>query len=634
MKRIFLILFAVLLTGGMMLQAAPVSESRAREVAMKVLAAQPATKASSGDVKLIWNGEDAATKAATQPAFYVFGRDGGGFVIVAGDDNVQPVLAISETNEFKVEGMPENVKWWMDNMKYYVRNMLPTQQVREQWAQFAETKGDPGPLPGTITDKHEKLTPTWDQGNNDPVYFGEGQHIFNAMCPLDLNGTDLSITGCVAVALGEVITYQSGQDGVTMPTSGSGDVGGYSVGSGFVAPAAYTLGTVYDWANLRTLMTVDDVKDAKTAGKTALLANLGQLLADLGAMAKASYSANGTGASTDNAISGLMTHMGFNKSAYLALASSYSPREWISKLKTELNNRPLIYSGQTAGDAGHSFVFDGYGKYGTDDVFHVNFGWGGMCNGYYYFTNLDAGGGHDYSYVGEAFFDFYPKAESSYTYALQFDNSFVGVPGLAYDDPFSLTARFVITLGLKNVGTTTYSGKLAAKLVAKDGTPKYDFDIYINPGLGWTDEVTVSGVVYKQLYIELPSESTVQFGDKIVIYCTTDAEKSIGSLAPVRHRLDGTVVNELPVMPAAFIKVNPLGYSVNDYFQLQLANYDYAYDATEWTITNMSGGAPVVKQQSDWEYQFTQAGTYKIEAAVAPYGGAVVETIVTYVVVD
>ena len=48
----------------------------------------------------------------------------------------------------------------------------------------------------------------------------------------------------------------------------------------------------------------------------------------------------------------------------------------------------------------------------------------------------------------------------------------------------------------------------------------------------------------------------------------------------------------------------------------------------------MSGGAPVVKQQSDWEYQFTQAGTYKIEAAVAPYGGAVVETIVTYVVVD
>ena len=459
--------------------------------------------------------------------------------------------------------------------------MLPTQQVREQWAQFAETKGDPGPLPGTITDKHEKLTPTWDQGNNDPVYFGEGQHIFNAMCPLDLNGTDLSITGCVAVALGEVITYQSGQDGVTMPTSGSGDVGGYSVGSGFVAPAAYTLGTVYDWANLRTLMTVDDVKDAKTAGKTALLANLGQLLADLGAMAKASYSANGTGASTDNAISGLMTHMGFNKSAYLALASSYSPREWISKLKTELNNRPLIYSGQTAGDAGHSFVFDGYGKYGTDDVFHVNFGWGGMCNGYYYFTNLDAGGGHDYSYVGEAFFDFYPKAESSYTYALQFDNSFVGVPGLAYDDPFSLTARFVITLGLKNVGTTTYSGKLAAKLVAKDGTPKYDFDIYINPGLGWTDEVTVSGVVYKQLYIELPSESTVQFGDKIVIYCTTDAEKSIGSLAPVRHRLDGTVVNELPVMPAAFIKVNPLGYSVNDYFQLQLANYDYAYDATE-----------------------------------------------------
>ncbi|MBQ4022126.1 MAG: Spi family protease inhibitor, partial [Bacteroidales bacterium] len=82
----------------MTLQAGPVSADRALEVAKKALP-QPATKA-SGDLKLIWNGENAATKAAGQPAFYVFGRDAGGFVIIAGDDNVQPVLAISETNEF------------------------------------------------------------------------------------------------------------------------------------------------------------------------------------------------------------------------------------------------------------------------------------------------------------------------------------------------------------------------------------------------------------------------------------------------------------------------------------------------------------------------------------------------------
>ena len=632
MKRFLLLLMSILLTGGTLLQAEPVSESRAREIAMKVLAAQPATKAASGDVKLIWNGEDAATKAATQPAFYVFGRDGGGFVIVAGDDNVQPVLAISETNEFKVEGMPENVKWWMDNMKYYVRNMLPTQQVREQWAQFAETKS--GPLPETVTDKHEKLTATWDQGNADLVYYK--QRVFNKFCPTVTSGepakTDTCITGCVAVALGEVITYQSGQAGVTMPTKGTGNVGGYSVGDGYVAPAAYALGTTYDWANLRTLMTRQDIKDAITAGKTDLLNNLARLLADLGAMAQANYSPTGTGATTDNAISGLMTHMGFNKSAYLDLASRHSPREWITMLKEELDERPFIYSGKTAGNAGHSFVFDGYGKYMGDDVFHVNFGWSGSNNGYYYFTNLDAADGHNYSYAGEAFFDFYPKAESSYIYALQFDDSFLGIPGFVYADPFSPSAYFRITFGVENVGSTTYSGKLAAKLVDKNGTFKYDFDILIDTEYGWTDEITVAGVGCKQLYIKLPADPVIAFGDKIVLYCTTNAGKSV--FEPIKNRLDGTVVNELPVMPAAFIKVNPLGYSVNDYFQLQLANYDYAYDATEWTITNMSGGAPVVKQQSDWEYQFTQAGTYKIEAAVAPYGGAVVETITTYITVN
>ena len=78
MKRILSILLFILCS--MSLQAAPVSPGRALDVAKKIFAAQPATKAGGGALRIVWDGEDVATKAAVQPAFYVVARDGGGFV--------------------------------------------------------------------------------------------------------------------------------------------------------------------------------------------------------------------------------------------------------------------------------------------------------------------------------------------------------------------------------------------------------------------------------------------------------------------------------------------------------------------------------------------------------------------------
>ena len=54
--------------------------------------------------------------------------------------------------------------------------------------------------------------------------------------------------------------------------------------------------------------------------------------------------------------------------------------------------RPVIYGGQSYRNddegtlaGGHAFIFDGYD---TMDYFHVNWGWGGSCNGYYSTTVL------------------------------------------------------------------------------------------------------------------------------------------------------------------------------------------------------------------------------------------------------
>ena len=556
MKRIFLILFAVLLTGGMMLQAEPVSESRAREVAMKVLSAQPATKAAAADVKLIWDGEDAATKAAVNPAFYVFGSDRGGFVIIAGDDNVQPVLAISETSQFKVEGMPENVKWWMERMKAYVRSAaVPTPEARDQWAKFADTKAAPiDPDDGRLSGKVGHKTPEWDQGNNDEGIFH--QQIYNAMCPLDADD-HWTVTGCVATSLGELLTVMSGLYS-DMPTKASvASLAGYSVPEGYVPAATvgnnYTLATVYDWVHLRGLTDKTAINAAKT--NTTLMDNLAHLLADLGAMVQARYSKNGTSANTELAPGVMAQYMGFNKGAYMDYESNYTTRQWKGKIKNELDSRPILYSGADEHGGGHAFVLDGYALFdGTTDMFYVNFGWSGMDNGYYVIDDFG-----DYKYTCEAAFDFYPKSESSYIYSLQYDDSYL--PGLSFEDPFSESDWFIITYGVANVGTTDYSGKMQVKLLNKDDVWKADFAIYTDGG--WSDEfeLPLGYRGYYFLYIKLTGSPTIEFGDKIVLYCTTDEAKTV--FEPIKERNDGTVLNSLPLIPAAFIKADA-SYNVND----------------------------------------------------------------------
>ena len=635
MKRIFLILFAVLLTGGMMLQAEPVSESRAREVAMKVLSAQPATKAAAADVKLIWDGEDVATKAAVNPAFYVFGSDRGGFVIIAGDDNVQPVLAISETSQFKVEGMPENVKWWMERMKAYVRSAaVPTPEARSQWAKFADTKSDPvAPTDGRLSGGVVHKTPEWDQGNNDEVIFN--QQIYNVMCPLD--GGIRSVTGCVATALGELLTVMSVRYPDDMPTSASVDkLAGYSVPSGYVPAATegswYTLATVYDWEHLRDLTDMTAINNAKT--NTTLMDNLAHLLADLGAMVQARYSKDGTSANTELAPEALAQYMGFNKGAYIDYESNYTTRQWKEKLKTELINHPILYGGSGV-HGGHAFLLDGFALLNGDtDMFYVNFGWSGMDNGYYVIDDFG-----DYNNDCEAAFDFYPKSGSSYLYRLQYSyfESSGGyiVPGMRFVDPFDKDNDFRIGISVINTGTTEYDGKIRAKLLDKNDGFKADFLIYSFVSHQFEEEMDIDDVDYSyvdgSIYLRLTGNPDIEFGDKIVVYCTTDEGKT--TFAPISGINDGTILNYLPLTPAAFINTGT-AYHPGDYYQLELKNYDYVYAGTVWTITK-EGGSAVTVDQAEREYQFTEAGTYKIEAAVkVDPSREVVETITTYITVN
>ena len=643
MKRYLILISALFLLAGVNLPAAPVSRNRALEVAKKVLAAQPATK-STGDVKLLWDGEDIATKSTVHPAFYVFTRDGGGFVIIAGDDNVKPILAFSDRNEFRVEGMPDNVKWWMDRMKAYVRRTTsPVPGASAEWSKFVATKS--GLIdPMTVTNKHEKLTPEWGQGLT--IKYGlddqSSRQLFNSKCPKD--GDAFSLTGCVATAIGEVLVTLSGIYPATMPARPLVDhVEPYTVSNASRVPATpdgnpYVFTNEdYDWENLRSLKGWVDLRAAVKSEQFALLDNMDKLLADIGAMMHASYSANGTGAQTSAAPDTMIRYFGINKAARFEYARNFTRYQWEAKLKAELDKHPILYRG-TADVGGHAFVFDGYGTYQDEDVFHVNFGWVGSCNGYYYEYFLatdDDPSTWNFSTGCGAAFDFYPDPNSIAPPAAPGNLSYYDSPGLTYtysNDGENWVAvpsvgeggtQFSLRGWMVNYGDLPFSGQMKIALLDKNNHLKQDnlFNDSIN------NEEHLNGFAFKCFNLN-PITVPLAFGDKLVAFYTDDPENAWNRFAV--PGLDCYFVSELPVYPAAFIKTEDT-YTAGDMFEFVLMNNDLPYAGAVWTITKPDGSSIDV-EQAVGAFLLDVAGPYKIQAAVAPtVGGAVVETLVTYV---
>jgi len=610
MKRIIASFAGLVLLGCLILQAAPVPQSRALDVAKRVFASQPATKA-VGDVKLVWDGEDIATKSTVQPAFYVFGRDGGGFVIVAGDDNVTPVLAFSDHNEFRVEGMPDNVRWWMDNMKASIRSTRSqTMAIREKWSSFVDTKADLTP----VTDEYmTSRTVEWTQGAP-----------FNRKAPTLPGQSAQAVSGCLPLAMAEILTWFGS------PTNGTGTLPDYTYsyladdksGPYGKTITGYTLSTTYDWLNIKGLYTSTEY----TSASESLKDNVAQLVYDCGVMLEASFNSSacgGTSATDSKVVKAFGTYMGYNKAAKVVMASDYSPEDWTTLMKTQVTQHPILYCGYSPGaagkDASHAYVLDGYATYSEDYVFHFNFGWGSYCNGYYYPLTQPVDAGYNFNTSLRALIDFYPGGAGSFPVDLvaYFDTEdarYPGVKAIPDSEPYYLLSYFIW-----NRGADSYTGNVKFAIKKKDGSTIVDIPSstrtisLIEPG-------RVAGAIFGYVTI-----ASVEFGDRVIcLYEDGGVWKQLPSLL-------GESISEWPLTPASFIETED-SYSAGDYFQFELKNNDSQYLGTKWTITDKDGIVTSNIPQSQRRFKLTKTGTYKIEAAVAEtVGGAVTETLVTHI---
>lgn len=327
MKRLLHIQFLLVLLlalGYSPLQAKRITQWQAQQQAYSFWGKQMPQKAKAKS--------RTATTASPSDAYYVFNNDAGGFVIIAGDDAVTPVLGYTSTGSFDAENLPDGLK---DLLKSYERQIaaLGDNYVANQTATRAAFTG-------------EKLLKTAE---------------WNQMAPFNKYTPNNYVTGCVATA-GAIVMKHHGY-----PAKGTGSHSYTWNGKTWTANFEHD----YDWASMP--VKYDGTNDAAFDG-------VARLMSDLGVAVEMQYDKDGSGAYIGNLVTALQKYYGYSKLSHLMAIEDVGAEAWNVKLRAEIDaNRPVLYAASDPSGSGHAFVIDGY----KDESFSVNWGWGGSCDGFY-----------------------------------------------------------------------------------------------------------------------------------------------------------------------------------------------------------------------------------------------------------
>lgn len=325
------------------------------------------------------------------PLYSIFKFLPKGFIIVAEQKNVFPVLGYSFNNDYMNDSHNLNFKYWMNNYEKQIilavnESKSATKQINQAWNNFQNINKTKSKSIAPL------LSTTW---NQDKYY--------NELCPSDAAGPDgHAYAGCVATAMGQIMFYYR------WPITGFGS---YT----YEHP---TYGTISaDFQNTNYLW------NAMANNLTATNLEVAKLLFHIGASVDMNYGPNGSGMWNHKAAFSYRNYFKYcPETRYIFRDSTIL--NWDSLIITNLNNsKPLYYAGweDTTFTSGHAFVCDGYQ---SNTFFHFNWGWGGSNNGFYYLDQLNPSG-YNFNLCQELIVDIYPDT-LNYTYPI-FCNGFTEI---------------------------------------------------------------------------------------------------------------------------------------------------------------------------------------------------------------
>lgn len=419
MKRLIqfqLMLVLLLVCGQATIQAKRISQWQAQQQAYSFWGKQMPMKAKAKSRVV----STASLSTLGNNSYYVFNNDAGGFVIIAGDDAVAPVLGYTSTGAFDANNLPEGLK---DLLKSY------EQQIAALGKNYkANTTSTRAEFTG------EKLlnTAKWNQGAP-----------FNKYTPNNY------VTGCVATA-GAIVMKHHGY-----PAKGVGSHSYTWNGQNLTASFEHD----YDWANMPVRYTGDN--DAAFDG-------VARLMSDLGIAVNMQYANGGSASALEDLVTALKKYFGYSKYARHLKIEDLGAEAWNGRLRAEIDaNRPVLYAASDANVGGHSFVIDGY----KDESFRVNWGWGGYCDGFYRVgaLNPEVDGtpqGDQYNSSQAAVFALQPSDGKEVLSNLRFIkvDGYLETMNMNVTDVKAGKNLTLYLLPLQSYGENSYTGKIAIAL--------------------------------------------------------------------------------------------------------------------------------------------------------------------------
>ena len=286
-------------------------------------------------------------------SYYIINYKGGGFLILAADRRVDPVLAFSESNEFPVDPKeyPSGLVEWLANKKdliKYVRYSINDQseEIARAW-QLSEIQQILNPIKTkNISKKAYPYNSYKVLGPLLKTEWGQLDGYNNLLPTMGCSGNGRPSTGCVATAMAQVMRY-------------------------------YEYPKNYNWGAMN---------NHKGSYETQ------RLMRDIGKAVNMKYVCGSSGANKKKAASSFFKYFGYHSASY---TDHYPQTDYIAVM-AELNMDRVVILINDHNRFGHAWVCDGIkGKnmssYHKILYYHMNWGWNGDYNAWYEYLNWSPG---------------------------------------------------------------------------------------------------------------------------------------------------------------------------------------------------------------------------------------------------
>lgn len=340
LNRYFL-LFLVMVACGI-ITAKPRSEAQMRSAAESILKAR--SNNAPGKQAQHYSITDMSVLSKTT-TYSIFGYENGPFVVVSADDKFPAVLGYAD--RMSKSGNP-GFRWWLRTMEQIMTDHKGSAPLRV-------TVPDTDYYPASVD---PLCTAMW--GQEAP---------FNDMTPIDPTSQQRCVTGCVATAMAQLMYYHR------WPEHGHGS---HSI---TYNDQTYTFdydNTIFDWDNM-----LDSYANGYNNTQAKAVATL---MYGCGVATDMIYDTGASGAVASDQVEAMKQYFGY-KSARLVYRSNYRDTEWMNMIYDNISeHNPILYNGiDEQQSMGHAFVLDGYNEEG---MVHINWGWNGDENGYFFISAL------------------------------------------------------------------------------------------------------------------------------------------------------------------------------------------------------------------------------------------------------